>query len=37
MDKDRQIDSTHTPVMDIKAVSDQNKARGKKCVTELAV
>lgn len=36
MYRDRHIDSTNTPLMDIKAVSEQNKARGKKCVTQLA-
>lgn len=36
MYKDRHLDSTNTPLMAIKAVSDQNKGRGKKCVTELA-
>lgn len=37
MYKDRHIDSTKTPIMAIKAVSEQSKGRGKKCVTELAL
>lgn len=34
---DTLIQQTNQPIMDIKAVSDQNKGRDKKCVTQAAV